>query len=161
MCPFITCRTVVSCTEHECIYANDPDGDACFDGRGVCQTGQCVCGAGGVCPSGQTCCNGQCIDTNSDRFNCGDCGVECVDGVCDGGECVPCDGITCGSQCLEPPAECCTIDDCQPKQCQSRLACSAEHVCLYEDLPDGTPCGFIDEGDACFEGQCIPGGGSV
>jgi hypothetical protein len=283
MCPFITCRTVVACTDHECIYANDPDGDPCFDARGVCQTGQCVCGAGGFCPSGQSCCNGQCvntdtdgencgacgevcgasldlcitteciagecasvasapgafcsdgsgvcclegetitcevgaacctldqcpalacqtaiacdanqcvyenlpdetacinggvcvagqcrcgagpacesgstcctnqcIDTSSDRFNCGICGFECVDGICSGGECVACEGIPCGDQCLEPPA-CCTVDDCLGQTCKVKTGCSAEHECLYDNAPAGTPCGF---GECDSEGNCIGG----
>ena len=49
-----------------------------------CAEGEiCVKGAGGgctPCPTGQTACNGTCVDTNTDPFNCGSCGNQCGSG---------------------------------------------------------------------------------
>ena len=146
------CRTAIACDTNQCVYENLPDETACING-GVCVAGQCRCGAGPACESGSTCCTNQCIDTSSDRFNCGICGFECVDGICSGGECVACEGIPCGDQCLEPPA-CCTVDDCLGQTCKVKTGCSAEHECLYDNAPAGTPCGF---GECDSEGNCIGG----
>jgi len=42
------------------------------------------------CAPGETVCNGKCVNTGFDNFNCGGCSQECIGGSCVGGNC------TCG-----------------------------------------------------------------
>jgi hypothetical protein len=58
----------------------------------------------GVCPPGLTMCSGQCVDTTSDRANCGACGNSCGRGTC------------VNSECNDPP-------DCTTLGCRSGLKC--------------------------------------
>jgi hypothetical protein len=57
----------------------------------TCQAGVCSC------PSGQTSCSGSCINTLSDKNNCGSCGHACAAAsYCSGGKCcskVPAGGM--------------------------------------------------------------------
>ena len=69
-----------------------PSGVKC---KGECcpEGATCVKGTGGgcTCPTGQTACNGTCVDTNTDPFNCGGCGNQCGQGqppCCIEGTCV-------------------------------------------------------------------------
>lgn len=55
-------------------------GSPCFPPN-TCSNGVCGMGGGG-CPTGQTSCSGLCVDTRSDRANCGMCGNTCSGGFC-------------------------------------------------------------------------------
>ena len=79
-------------------------GEPCPPGS-TCADGECRCVGGGAL------CSGSCVDTATDRNNCGDCGNacsdtrDCVDGlcVCAGGAC-GCTGVVpirCDGMCLE------------------------------------------------------------
>lgn len=63
-----------------------PDGTACAfpSGGATCQSGTCTC------RGGLTICNGACVDTRSDKSNCGACSTACtVNQVCQNGICFP------------------------------------------------------------------------
>ncbi|WP_375765002.1 kelch repeat-containing protein [Archangium gephyra] len=67
-----------SCSSSEQLIQNCPSDQTCSGG--ACTT---------PCPGGQTSCNGQCVDTSSDRNNCGSCGHSCINFkfVCIAGQC--------------------------------------------------------------------------
>ncbi len=95
-----------SCSGGSCSYAPKPTGSACNDGNACtwgdyCDSGSCVpdiivaCPGGTCvngtcqCSGGKTYCGGSCTDTNSDRLNCGGCGIRCASGYyCAFGDCV-------------------------------------------------------------------------
>ncbi len=64
-----------------------------------CVGGTCTAGAC-VCPAGRTNCGNKCVNTSSDKNNCGSCGNSC-DVSCSGGHCKQCPAGTrecdCGS----------------------------------------------------------------
>ncbi len=109
----------------------DKDCGPCPKQADGCVEGLCVCGTGTACNPEMICCDGLCIDQNTDRQNCGDCGIDCkdvigkdhIDGICNNGQCVEC-----------------SIDgDCPNKEC-NRASCS-EGVCVYTPMNEGNPCG--------------------
>ncbi len=54
------------------------------------------------CDAGQALCDGSCIDVTSDDANCGDCGVECGDGLlCMESDCVCEVGQLCDGECVD------------------------------------------------------------
>jgi hypothetical protein len=63
----------------------------CADLGAVCGPADDGCGGSlecGTCVDEETCCSGQCVQTDTDENNCGDCGVVCVGGeICIIGEC--------------------------------------------------------------------------
>jgi len=81
-------------TRHECVEcttAGDCSGGKQCSPSGVCAE-LCDPDAGIACTAaGKSCCNGFCIDTTSDLFNCGGCGTKCsaVNGTpkCTGSAC--------------------------------------------------------------------------
>ena len=84
------------------------------------------------CPSGTTDCDGQCIDLETDRLNCGACGVVCAAGeICDGS------GV-CELSCQEGLEDCggtCT------NLATDRLNCGACGVeCAAGEVCDGRGC---------------------
>lgn len=131
-------------------YINDPDqgcidlqtdpnncgavGNVCSTADDPCYDGKCVA----ECPNDDNNpltniqnCNGACIDTERDFYNCGACGNSCNDGeVCAGGECdTRCDP----TQCDDPPAN-------------STTACNQDNSCGFNCKPgyrvsaDGNSC---------------------
>jgi hypothetical protein len=72
-----------------------------------------------LCPLGRVCCDGNCVNTANDPFNCGRCGVRCEGGrpYCQGScQPPPCEagtacssGTCCGSQCCTPGQLCCDV----------------------------------------------------
>ena len=57
------------------------------------------------CASGQACCGGPCVDTDTDRTNCGACGHRCAPcHICQSGQCVPAPNNTvdCRNTALQP-----------------------------------------------------------
>jgi hypothetical protein len=161
------CDVTEACCDNQCVDTNtdfDHCGictNACIEGKAdACFNGQCVCGAEFECPETQTCCSGACVDTDDDRNNCGACGTICAPNeTCVASGCEVCEGVAiCGNLCLTEPNACCTADDCSDTICRPAVGCSAENTCQFENAADGTPCGFIEEGDECLQGECIPGG---
>ncbi len=121
------------------------------------------------CPSGSSCCNTgdgyQCIDTASDRDNCGFCGRQCHDAnqVCTGGGCTCADGYTeCLSGAGNPyPFECCPPGSycksgggcgqtCDPP-CNDCQVCN-NGTCTADTAMNAESCG---SGKVCCSGQCI------
>ncbi len=96
---------------------------ACFDltsSAQHCRTCATPCPPGGVCsgaiccPAGQINCGGGCVNTQTDRANCGRCGVQCgaVDSTCCRGACraIDRDETNCGScdnVCMSSNPRCC------------------------------------------------------
>ncbi len=127
----------------------------------VCKTGElCSNGVCGVtCTTGLTLCSGTtsadggtsdaavadggttglCVDTSTDRLNCGGCGKACASGqVCSDGTCVvSCPGteINCGGSCIDPKT--------------SNSNCGASGNCSGANA--GTAC---TGGDVCSGGMC-------
>jgi hypothetical protein len=84
----------------------------CASGRWVCSpidvdAGGGTCGPTG-CPAGLSCCNGRCVNSDNDPYNCGTCGWNCATGsTCLGGQCLP-------TPCSAPDASvgCCGASVC-------------------------------------------------
>ncbi|MEM9691563.1 MAG: hypothetical protein AAGA56_03395 [Myxococcota bacterium] len=56
-------------------------------GGGSTTTGPGGGGTGLVCASPEINCGGTCVDTDTDPFHCGGCGVQCATGICTDGDC--------------------------------------------------------------------------
>ena len=99
---------------------------------------------GPVCSEGLIPCDTFCIDPETDRLNCGGCGIACdVTQQCEGGECTcPDPYIDCGGTCVNPQ-----IDRRHCGQCDH--ACDALAVCI-EGLCD-CPEGYEDCGGDCVD----------
>jgi hypothetical protein len=127
------------------------------------------CPAGSV---GRVCCSAACRDLQTDKFNCGACGVvcpgadDCVAGLCRPSTC-PTGTSRCGTACVNlqaDPNHCGACGDA----CATGLVCSAGRcvcvdgrtscggVCVNTSL-DGRHCGACD--NACAPGfSCVTGG---
>jgi formylglycine-generating enzyme required for sulfatase activity len=135
--------------------------------RPPCEGGVCLCPAGGPLTS----CGGLCVDTETDRDNCGACGSSCPAGVsCAKGVCAcPNGGKACGGACVDA-----TVDRNNCGTCGTR--CDAHSVCAggtcvkcpgtltgncgntCRDLDaDATNCGAC--GVVCPDGVACGGGG--
>ena len=141
----------------------------CRRGRQTCQRdGQCC---SGVCPrtratplrdrnrctcdGGTTQCGNRCVDTDTDKRNCGTCGTVCPTGIsCVAGVCVdPCASVTCDA------GETCVSGTCK---CGSNPTCGATEACCSGScigISDSeqhcgachSPC---DTGETCISGTC-------
>ena len=75
-------------------------------------------------------CDGACIDTSFDQFNCGGCGITCgPDAICEESECV--------SQCMYP-----------------QLTCGAACVDIEFDAQNCGDCGVVCESGICEGFSC-------
>jgi hypothetical protein len=117
------CPAQKTCCLFGCIDTNnDPKycgpncGIECFHDQ-VCRNGECVCDDSKCLPGGtccgdaccggpnfpdHRCCDGRCLNTGSDRANCGQCGKTCSVGqICHNGDCV-CSDAACphGQRCI-------------------------------------------------------------
>ncbi len=94
-------------------------GDTASEG-GIAEAGTHGVSCGTQCPPCLTCCGQGCVDTSTDQFNCGACGVTCEGDspYCRGGRCspAPCllDGgpcalgtTCCGNECCGSTQSCC------------------------------------------------------
>ncbi len=114
-------------------------------------------GGGPGCPQGLTECSGQCVDTDVDGTNCGDCGVTCDPGqVCNGsGDCaLSCQQglIDCGGTCVDPNTDesfCGAGPDCSANPgsvCAAGEVCNGSGVCELSCQP-----GLIDCNGTCVD----------
>ena len=117
-------------------------GHSCSSGQ-ICTSGSCTeVSASAVgsntafCLVGQTTCSGTCVDTKSDKNNCGSCGKKCSSGqVCTSGSCtaVSVGGsntgfclvgqTTCSGACVDTRTDTANCGACA-KKCQSGESCS-------------------------------------
>lgn len=105
------------------------------------------------CPPEETNCNDQCVDTNTDNANCGECDnvcatrETCVSGVC---ECEP-GLIDCGSfaGCVDLNSNSSNCGECFNQ-------CATAQICRAGDCKTGNyfPC---NAGSECFSGNCVDG----
>jgi hypothetical protein len=123
--------------------------------------------ASGKCGAGQTKCKGLCVNTQSDFYNCGACGVQCAAGqVCSNGVCgCPVGQTDCNGACTDLLSNSANCGACGV-QCPSGHVCSGGVCeCPYgqadcngacTDLTTDTNCGTC--GNACAQGTtCISG----
>lgn len=101
-----------------------------------------------TCQGGQTLCGQSCVDTATDRANCGGCGAACSpDQTCTGGQCT-CNGTACDG--------CCDGTTCQagtsPQRCGSNGA--ACQVCGGGSTRESGSCVCPDDELFC-DGACI------
>ncbi len=101
------------------------------------------CGSSGTsCPVGQKPCNGVCVDTTSDRNNCGGCGNTCLSGQeCSGSQCVPCN-----NECTQGSKRCVAGTTDQFQSCGDPDG----DTCLEWGPPQTCPTGQI-----CQNGSCV------
>ncbi len=123
------------------------------------------------CPDGQTPCGGQCVDTNDDEDNCGQCGnrclagSSCVQGVCS----CPMGTIQCGSACVDVSSSsdhcgacsntCGVGRNCVAASCvcaEGLTECGRRCVDTESDASHCGDCGFACEGgEACVSAACV------
>jgi len=109
-----------------------------------------------------TVCEGECVDTQTDLNNCGECGNACTGGKeCNSGECVCPEGQT---DCYGICQECCDDGDCDDGDSCTSDSCN-NGVCtsVAKNLPNGELC---SENCECASGECdednskcVPSGG--
>ena len=160
-----TCQCSPTCGGQVC--GDDGCGGSCGScGPGeTCNGGQCECGA-----PGYMLCRNECVDTNRERRNCGDCGVrcrgraQCINGSCSTGACTPdcsgreCGDDGCGGQCTPgcgADESCDTAGQCI---CNIGLSlCGNACVSLATDNNHCGTCGNACGGsESCQAGVCIP-----
>jgi hypothetical protein len=107
-----------------------------------------------ICQSGQTQCGSVCIDTSSDRFNCGGCGITCdITEQCISGKCV---SYTCGNGKCDLTENCSTCpQDCGSCQCSVPTPDLCNGKCT-NILSDSSNCGAC--GQACQTGYFCENG---
>jgi len=106
----------------------------CCGGGHVCISGTCQC------PSGTAVCGGNCVDTTSDRNNCGGCGTQCSTyEVCNSGVCA-CTKTVCLSD-FGSTTYVCVDTDTDPRNCGG---------CAW-----GGGTGMLCASGVCVGGQCV------
>lgn len=124
-----------------------------------------------ACPAGRSRCAGACVDLQSDRANCGGCGVRCTGvQVCASGRCqATCPYVMCGSDCVDTWASrehcgscnnaCRGDQTCQGAGCVCRSATSECGGACVDTQSDGQNCGacgmMCPSGQTCRGGQCV------
>lgn len=144
------------CTGREC------GGDGCGGSCGTCPVGL-SCDVSGTCICGGTLCSGECVDTDTDESNCGECGILCgADEFCAGGvcQCMPdctgreCGDNGCGGLCGSCPAER-TCDATGTCVCTTGTECSGACVDTSTDRRNCGDCGVRCRGNQyCDDGVC-------
>jgi DNA-binding beta-propeller fold protein YncE len=125
-----------------------------------------------TCPSDQRLCGGTCKAVNTDRANCGGCGVNCgAGGTCDAGacQCAPdtqscnqgCANFassrkncgTCGHACL--PTEVCSLSACADHCADGLTSCEGDCVDFQSSWSNCGACGRpCESGETCLQGLC-------
>jgi len=112
-----------------------------------------------TCGQGQTSCNGTCVTTSSDPFNCNVCGNVCAPGqVCSLSQCkIGCDGglMQCGNACVSAVSDAAHCGGCN-------IACQAGYSCVNSvcTCPAGAPCNNVGSGGGTGSGGVF-GSGAV
>jgi hypothetical protein len=119
----------------------------------------------GRCPGGLTYCGGICVDTASDRLNCGSCGNECDPRAdCVDGHCRCLDGLTdCGGTCVDTDTNNNHCGECDhacipPQLCNGAGVCATqctEPFTLCNPGPDAYCADLTSDPDNC--GECGAG----
>ncbi|HKP59048.1 MAG TPA: hypothetical protein VJV78_20140 [Polyangiales bacterium] len=123
-----------ACTNPAGCFANDDD--HCGASCAACTGGKTCNGTACVCPNGE--CNGVCVDTRSDKNNCGQCGKQCDS--CSNGNC------SCGANELACDSGCVPNDAKNCGRCDR--ACAPGVACI-----DGN-CGCSGNQELCG-GECV------
>jgi hypothetical protein len=182
------CRQGQQCCGGSCC----PEGEICCDGE-CCLSDQVCCGGvtccgfidcqpGGICCPGQQFCDGDCVELQSDPYNCGACDnfcdpvlYRCCRGICTEKLSFETDSANCG-ECGHVCESCteCVAGRCEPIDCGSPcLACvdnSCESTCGEDEcctasgcfpstvlcLPDESCCGetCCAAGEKCCGDRC-------
>ena len=99
-------------------------------------------GSSDGCPGDLSKCDGECVDTTTDRSHCGACGTTCPNGqLCVAGSCTPCN-----NQCTQGQKEC--VDDTSFRLCQMDA-----NTCWVWGPAQQCAGGLVCDGD----GQCVEG----
>jgi hypothetical protein len=138
--PVAACKTSADCTNSDAGVSATPYCDTVAHRCVQCLTAD-QCGGSGVA----ACCGNHCVNTRSDKDNCGVCGMSCgSDGTCCAGACatLATDFNNCG---------------------MCGTACSANHVapmCVASGCSGACSAGFVDcNGDKRADGCECPGNG--
>jgi hypothetical protein len=150
----------------------DPNCETCNESTGACETtcpnrhtccvGACIACCGpcdpvrGVCTDAEgtacvgnkdLCCGGKCVESKTDRNNCGFCGNVCPpESTCVGGEC-KCEGtkFRCGNRCVDLQTDLFNCGSCG-------RACGSSETCVNGQCTGGRVCN-----PPCTpERQCCP-----
>jgi hypothetical protein len=144
----------VACSESPPTTTPPTCSPPCPEGQ-ICQTGECILKP---CLDGQTRCGDQCVNAQEDAQHCGRCetacaqGVECVGGVCQGGEggggCAGGGNLTnCGGTCVDTLTDGQHCGDCDH-------ACAAGQSCAAGECSCGN--GLRDCGGTCVDTATDP-----
>ncbi len=100
------------------------------------------------CPMGLSACGGMCVDTITDRANCGACGVACAaNQTCTMGACIercPLGQTRCGALCVDT-----SVDNSNCGSCGR--ACAARETCSMSNCVADCPMGQSACGGACVD----------
>ncbi len=107
---------------------------------------------GGPCPPPSTTCAGLCVDTNSDRANCGACGIACTDKqLCTVGACVACSlssqtvcGINGAAFCTDLASDNQNCGQCQNKCAHGEQCVSSTCACTLTSCPSDAGLQCVD-----------------
>lgn len=143
----IVCEDDELCEQGDCVP--ECDCDPVFE---VCVAGECDCRPGLIS------CGDACVAPLTDTHNCGDCGNDCEDERCLGGECSPsCEDF---DECDDE----CTVVDADPLNCgECGHRCESDELCVFgncryfeaidpdecDACPCEEPCEDVEEGLIC------------
>ena len=151
------CAAGEECTDSNCSCNG---GAACAAGEVCCSVGGCAtsCACGTTPDCTDTCCSDQCVDTSSDRENCGACGNVCRDDQsCDSGTCVCASGTDCGNTCADLASDAENCGTCANACASGETCCGGS--CVDTDTSK-TDCGACAStcGGTCEGGECTCSG---
>ncbi len=133
--PLLGCVTTLS-------VAPCDDGDLCSTGD-HCHLGECISSGSLPCNDGNLCTDDSCDPETgcvfyTNTLPCDDGNVCTVEDKCAGGWCISGQLLECGD------GNVCTADSCDPAA-----------GCKNENLPDDSPCSFLNSQHVCVSGQCV------
>lgn len=153
---------IPGCSPDLTVRQPDPGGVVCPDGLADCAslcvdtaTDRSNCGAcGNGCAAAESCCAGACADTRDSPEHCGACGVSCSAAqTCCGGTCV--DTASAADHCGGCGAACPGSAVCQGGSCACPAGLADCGVACANLLTSGAHCGVC--GHDCQGGECVGG----
>lgn len=157
------CEVNVTCDPENCGACGNkcPAGQACVFGTCGCPAGLTACGPG-------QCSDAECVDTQTDFFNCGTCGTVCnnrppdlelkehVDWGCAKGACQ----VVCAAnwgECNDDPEDGCETSLTTNENCGAcGKACKTGEVCSQKRcVCDPTQTNCCDPGQVLCDGKCV------